>query len=106
MDQSTLNPKITRRRFLQATGIAGAAGAAGLSLEQAGVLSTISKVHAQPAAEQVGQTVITKSFCAQCPARCGIDVYTTNGRSPTASCARRDTTASTSSTTRIASRAR
>ena len=24
-----------------------------------------------------GETVITKSFCHQCPARCGIDVYTT-----------------------------
>ncbi len=80
MDQSTLNPKITRRRFLQATGIAGAAGAAGLSLEQAGALNTISKVHAQPAAEKGGETVITKNFCHQCPARCGIDVYTTNGR--------------------------
>ena len=80
MDQPTLNPKITRRRFLQATGIAGAAGAVGLSLEQAGALNTISKVHAQPAAEKGGETVITKSFCHQCPARCGIDVYTTNGR--------------------------
>jgi anaerobic selenocysteine-containing dehydrogenase len=80
MDQPTLNPKITRRRFLQATGIAGAAGAVGLGLEQAGVLNTVSKVHAQPAAEKAGETVITKNFCHQCPARCGIDVYTTNGR--------------------------
>ncbi len=80
MDQPTLNPKITRRRFLQATGVAGAAGAVGLSLEQAGALNTISKVHAQPAAEKGGETVITKNFCHQCPARCGIDVYTTNGR--------------------------
>lgn len=80
MDQPTLNPKITRRRFLQATGIAGAAGAVGLSLEQAGALNTISKVHAQPAPEKGGETIINKNFCHQCPARCGIDVYTTNGR--------------------------
>jgi anaerobic selenocysteine-containing dehydrogenase len=27
-----------------------------------------------------GETVVNKSICHQCPARCGIDVYTTNGR--------------------------
>lgn len=76
MSDSPLNPTITRRRFLQATG--AAAGAAGVG---AGVnLATLERVHAQPAAEASAETVITKSFCHQCPARCGIDVYTTNGR--------------------------
>jgi anaerobic selenocysteine-containing dehydrogenase len=76
MNASILNPKLTRRRFLQATGAAGAIGAVGVGTQ----LATIEKAHAQPAAESAGQTVITKSFCHQCPARCGIDVYTTNGR--------------------------
>jgi thiosulfate reductase/polysulfide reductase chain A len=66
----------TRRRFLQASGAAGAAaGAAHL-----GGLSTLTDAQAAPAAAGDGKTVVTKSICAQCPARCGIDVHTTNGR--------------------------
>ncbi len=80
MSDSILNPNVTRRRFLQATGAAGALGAAGLGLDLGGGLSTLTKAHAQPAGAAGGETVITKSFCHQCPARCGIDVYTTNGR--------------------------
>ncbi len=80
MDESILNPTLTRRRFLQATGAAGAVAAAGLGAGELAGFSTISKVHAQPAPATEGQTVITKSFCHQCPGRCGIDVYTTNGR--------------------------
>ncbi|RZI40457.1 twin-arginine translocation signal domain-containing protein [Herbaspirillum sp. HC18] len=79
MSDSILNPKLSRRRFLQATGAAGAVGAVGIGLTQ-GSLSTVTTAHAQPVAEKSGETVITKSFCHQCPARCGIDVYTTNGR--------------------------
>lgn len=80
MDESKLNPRLTRRRFLQTTGAVGAATAVGIGGEQLLGFNTISKVHAQPAAGPKGETVITKSFCHQCPARCGIDVYTTNGR--------------------------
>ena len=32
------------------------------------------------AAQGSADTVVTKSICGQCPARCGIDVYTTDGR--------------------------
>jgi anaerobic selenocysteine-containing dehydrogenase len=80
MDKSILNPALTRRRFLQASGAVGAATAAGIGAEKLAGFNTISKAHAQPAAEKAGETVISKSFCHQCPARCGIDVYTTNGR--------------------------
>lgn len=76
MNESILNPRISRRRFLQATGAASAIGAVGVGTQ----LATVEKVHAQPAAEGAGPTVINKNFCGQCPARCGIDIYTTNGR--------------------------
>lgn len=72
-----LKSLITRRRFLQASGAAGAAGAAGLGA--AGTFTTLKKAEAAPASSG-GNTTITKSICHQCPARCGIDVYTTNGR--------------------------
>ncbi len=72
-----LKSLITRRRFLQASGAAGAAGAAGLGA--AGTFTTLKKAEAAPASSG-GTTTITKSICHQCPARCGIDVYTTNGR--------------------------
>jgi len=70
---SIFKSRLTRRRFLQATAATGTAAAAG------GGLQTLApaEVKAQPAA---GQTKITKSICHQCPARCGIDVYTTDGR--------------------------
>ena len=80
MDKSILNPALTRRRFLQTSGAVGAATAAGIGAEKLAGFNTISRAHAQPAAEKAGETVITKSFCHQCPARCGIDVYTTNSR--------------------------
>ena len=68
--------EISRRRFLQASGVAGAAAATGLGLEQIGGNST---AQAKGTAAQ-GKTVVTKNVCGQCPARCGIDVYTTDGR--------------------------
>jgi anaerobic selenocysteine-containing dehydrogenase len=60
----------TRRRFLQATGVT----AAGIGLH--GGLITLRPAAAQAAAD----TKVVKSICHQCPARCGIDVYVTNGR--------------------------
>ncbi|PIQ11014.1 MAG: molybdopterin oxidoreductase [Hydrogenophilales bacterium CG_4_9_14_3_um_filter_59_35] len=78
MKENIFNPKISRRRFLQAAGAAGAVGAAGIG--QLPGFSTIAKAQAKTEAGKSGETVITKSFCHQCPARCGIDVYTTDGR--------------------------
>lgn len=73
--ENIFGARLNRRRFLQATAATGAAGAAG-----AGVgLGTLQEAtaQAQPAASS---TKITKNICHQCPARCGIDVYTTDGR--------------------------
>lgn len=80
MSDSVLNPTISRRRFLQATGAAGAVGAVGVGSGAIPGFGAIGKAHAQPAAAATGETVITKSFCNQCSASCGIDIYTTNGR--------------------------
>lgn len=69
---------ISRRRFLQATGVAGAAGAVGVS--QSG-LTTLAEAQAETQAVPASsEYTITKSICHQCPARCGIDVYTANGK--------------------------
>ncbi len=76
---NVLNTLITRRRFLQATGVAGATAAAGAGLDRLSGFPTLAEAKSALAAEE-GKTVITKSVCHQCPARCGIDVYTTNGR--------------------------
>ena len=71
--------KATRRRFLQVTGLAGAAATDVLGLSAG--LSTLAPVDAQAQAPAASAgTKITKNICHQCPARCGIDVYTTNGR--------------------------
>lgn len=66
-------PAVSRRRFLQATATSGAAA----SLVGG---YTLRETQAQPAAAGKSDTKITKSICHQCPARCGIDVYTTDGR--------------------------
>ena len=71
-----LDTPISRRRFLQATGLT--AGAAGLG-SMAGFRALTGRT-AEAATPQAHETTITKSICHQCPARCGIDVYTTNGR--------------------------
>jgi thiosulfate reductase / polysulfide reductase chain A len=70
--------RLSRRRFLQVSGAAGAAGATGLGLGKLSGFATLSEAHAQAAPN--GATKINKNICGQCPARCGIDVYTTNGR--------------------------
>lgn len=73
-----LKAMITRRRFLQVTGATGAAGAVSLgSSKFGGGYLTLSEAHA---AADTGGTVVNKNICGQCPARCGIDVYTTNGK--------------------------
>ncbi|MBK1672170.1 molybdopterin oxidoreductase [Ectothiorhodospira shaposhnikovii] len=72
-----LETLINRRRFLKAT---GAVAGAGVVAGGAGVvpgLTTLS--HARSPAPSA-DTTITKNICHQCPARCGIDVYTTGGR--------------------------
>ncbi|MDP3086140.1 MAG: molybdopterin-dependent oxidoreductase [Rubrivivax sp.] len=66
-------PAVSRRRFLQATATSGAAA----SLVGG---YTLHETQAQVAPANKGETKITKNICHQCPARCGIDVYTTDGR--------------------------
>lgn len=68
---------VTRRRFLQASSAAGALGAVGLG---GGALTSLQPATAEAAPNATFETKITKNICHQCPARCGIDVYTTNGR--------------------------
>lgn len=72
-----LNLSPTRRRFLQATGATGALTATGVGIGFPGE-SSVKEAKAQSAAG--GETRIVKNICHQCPARCGIDVYVTNGR--------------------------
>ncbi|MCU0832816.1 MAG: molybdopterin-dependent oxidoreductase [Chromatiaceae bacterium] len=71
-----LKTLLSRRRFLKATGTASALGAAGIG---SGLLPTLREAEAVPASGP-SEPRITKNICHQCPARCGIDVYTTNGR--------------------------
>jgi thiosulfate reductase / polysulfide reductase chain A len=69
---------INRRRFLQSSAAVGAtAGAVGAGITGLTGLAPAPEARAQ---SRRGETVVTKSICAQCPARCGIDVYTTDGR--------------------------
>ncbi len=72
-----LQTLMTRRRFLKGSAAAGATGAAAGGLGELTGLAPVSEAQAQ---SPRGETTITKNICAQCPARCGIDVYTTNGR--------------------------
>ena len=70
---------ITRRRFLQATGVLAGSASVG-ALPGLFTLAPTQDARASAEAMAVPETVVTKSFCHQCPARCGIDVYTTQGR--------------------------
>ncbi|MBI3915973.1 MAG: molybdopterin-dependent oxidoreductase [Betaproteobacteria bacterium] len=63
-----------RRTFLKTTAAAGATGAA---LTGAGIVFESEPAKAQGPAPE---TKIVKNVCHQCPARCGIDVYVTEGR--------------------------
>lgn len=76
MNLDILNTVVSRRRFLQASGVTGVAAATGLGLKRI----TGSPAGEAKAAQVESKTVITKNVCLQCPARCGIDVYTTDGR--------------------------
>lgn len=73
---SILKTTTSRRRFMQASGATGAAVGVGHLTG----LSTLSQAQTPAPAAGGGNTVVTKSICGQCPARCGIDVYTTNGK--------------------------
>jgi anaerobic selenocysteine-containing dehydrogenase len=65
--------KMDRRTFLKTSAAAGAAagGAA---------LLTPGEETAAQSAKPIPETKIVKNVCHQCPARCGIDVYVTNGK--------------------------
>ena len=73
-----INTNVSRRRFLQATGVTGAATAAAVvGVPGTGLEATTAEAQTARARPN---TVVTKNICHQCPARCGIDVYTTDGR--------------------------
>lgn len=73
-----INTNVSRRRFLQATGVTGAATAAAVvGVPGSGLENTSAEAQT---ARAKPNTVVTKNICHQCPARCGIDVYTTDGR--------------------------
>lgn len=72
-----VNTGISRRKFLATTGTTGAlAATVSLGLPGTGLEATSAEAQAAMAPN----TVVTKNICHQCPARCGIDVYTTDGR--------------------------
>ncbi|RLK51534.1 secreted protein [Alkalispirillum mobile] len=75
-----LDTLLNRRRFLKATGATGAAAAttAGVGKLAGFTAASTNSTHAN--ARPGGETRVTKNICHQCPARCGINVYTTNGR--------------------------
>ncbi len=74
---NVLKALMTRRRFLQVSGAAGVAGAGAAKLVGFTAATSTPKT---AGAQARGQTRVTKNICHQCPARCGINVYTTNGR--------------------------
>lgn len=75
-----LDLPLSRRRFLQVSSAAGAASMAGLGSGELDHFFTLAEAQAQQPAMAAAPTKITKNVCHQCPARCGIDVYTTEGR--------------------------
>jgi len=74
---NVLKTLMNRRQFLKTSAAAGATGAAVTGFSSLPGLAPVSEAQAQSVP---AQTVVTKNICAQCPARCGIDVYTNNGR--------------------------
>jgi anaerobic selenocysteine-containing dehydrogenase len=75
MDQN--QTAATRRRFLASSGAGGAVATLALGAGIGGGVAPVEQARAQ---RVPGQTRIVKNICHQCPARCGIDVYVTNGR--------------------------
>ena len=67
----------TRRRFLASTAAGGAVTTLAVTAGMDRAAAPIGQAEAQGVP---GQTRIVKNICHQCPARCGIDVYVTNGR--------------------------
>ncbi len=65
--------KMDRRTFLKTSAAAGAAAGS------AALLAPGKEPAAQPAGP-APETKIVKNVCHQCPARCGIDVYVTDGK--------------------------
>jgi anaerobic selenocysteine-containing dehydrogenase len=78
MSTKFINKEISRRRFVQVTGATAAVGTAALNADRFLGVATLSEAHAIEQPDS--RTIVTKSVCHQCPARCGIDVYTTQGR--------------------------
>lgn len=74
MDHENLTA--TRRKFLQATAATGAVGVMGPLVGKAVQPSPV--IAAAPAGKL--ETKIVKNVCHQCPARCGLDVYVTDGK--------------------------
>ncbi len=77
MDEPNL--AATRRRFLGTTAAGGAGAAVALQALRPGgeAEAFVGEARAQTG---TAETRIVKNICHQCPARCGIDVYVTNGR--------------------------
>lgn len=74
---SNIDLTTSRRNFLKATAATGTAGAIGSTL-----IGEAIEVRPKEAAAQVATPVtkVVKNICHQCPARCGIDVYVTDGK--------------------------
>lgn len=64
-----------RRDFIKTTAAVGAVGVA-----SAGVAKVVAPADGLAATKVVPPTKIVKNVCHQCPARCGIDVYVTEGK--------------------------
>ena len=74
---SELDP-MDRRTFLKTAAVAGAAAAA--SVGASALISTRAPEAGAQAQAVSPETKIVKNVCHQCPARCGIDVYVTDGK--------------------------
>lgn len=69
---------VDRRTVLKTGAAIGVAGAAGLAAD--GGTGSVSSAGAAMAKSAHAETKIVKNVCHQCPARCGIDVYVTDGK--------------------------
>ncbi|MFN3712789.1 MAG: molybdopterin-dependent oxidoreductase [Alcanivoracaceae bacterium] len=78
MSEQPFNPG--RRRFLQVSGATGALAGSGLTLKMLTPPQAEARENIDARPWGSTDTQITKNVCHQCPARCGIDVYTTNCR--------------------------
>jgi len=77
--KSILESMFTRRRFLKASGATGAAAVGTAGIGKLAGFSAATGASPTAGAASGGSwtdTRVTKNICHQCPARCGIDVYT------------------------------